>query len=245
MKNIRFYLLGLSLLAIVGCGDYEEVVFDVNNGQTALGFETQLVGVSVPETGVTVSVGVEVTTVSSESRTFNVSVNAEDTTADSEDYSIAPIVVPAGEYIGTLTVDINWDTLEDFVTNILVLDLVTTEGQSIARNGSVSISFIREFVCPDLILNITFDQYAGETSWEITDASGAVVALGDGYGGESSYTEDLCLIDGDYTFTIFDSFGDGICCVYGSGSYEILLDGVVLFTGGEFGASDSQNFTVN
>jgi hypothetical protein len=94
-------------------------------------------------------------------------------------------------------------------------------------------------------LNITFDQYAGETSWEITDASGAVVALGDGYGGESSYTEDLCLIDGDYTFTIFDSFGDGICCVYGSGSYEILLDGVVLFTGGEFGASDSQNFTVN
>jgi hypothetical protein len=44
-----------------------------------------------------------------------------------------------------------------------------------------------------------------ETSWEITDATGAVVASG--AGAESS--EFSCLDDGDYTATGADSYGDG------------------------------------
>ena len=51
-----------------------------------------------------------------------------------------------------------------------------------------------------------------------------------------------CAGDGCYTFTIFDGFGDGICC-YGS---RILLtvDGALVAAGGEFGDSESTTFCV-
>ena len=51
-----------------------------------------------------------------------------------------------------------------------------------------------------------FGSYASEISWEIADASGAVVAAGDAnaaVGGQAS------LPAGDYTFTGYDSYGDG------------------------------------
>ena len=36
-----------------------------------------------------------------------------------------------------------------------------------------------------------------------------------------------------------DSYGDGICCQYGSGSYVVLYDGVQQASGGSFGASET------
>ena len=47
--------------------------------------------------------------------------------------------------------------------------------------------------------------YISETSWEITDAAGNIIASG--AGAESS--EFSCLDDGDYTLTAADSYGDG------------------------------------
>ena len=38
-----------------------------------------------------------------------------------------------------------------------------------------------------------------------------------------------------YQFTIFDSYGDGICCDWGNGSYSVSLDGEVVASGGDFG----------
>ena len=45
-----------------------------------------------------------------------------------------------------------------------------------------------------------------------------------------------------YQFTIFDSFGDGICCSYGEGSYSVSLDGEVMLSGGDFLSSESGSF---
>jgi hypothetical protein len=91
------------------------------------------------------------------------------------------------------------------------------------------------------------DQWGGETSWDITDADGNIVsgtALGD-YEGDSEYFHTVDLDDGDYTFTIYDSFGDGICCTYGDGYYEVSLDdGTVIASGGEFTEFESTSFTL-
>jgi hypothetical protein len=46
------------------------------------------------------------------------------------------------------------------------------------------------------------------------------------------------------TFTIMDSWGDGICCDHGLGSYEVSGCGVVYASGGDFGSSESTTFTV-
>lgn len=47
-----------------------------------------------------------------------------------------------------------------------------------------------------------------------------------------------------YTFEIFDSIGDGICCGYGEGSYMLELNGVRLHeSDGQFESGDSHTFT--
>ena len=54
----------------------------------------------------------------------------------------------------------------------------------------------------------------------------------------------LTLADGNYTFTINDAYGDGICCGYGNGSYSLTSGGTVYASGGSFGSSESTNFCV-
>jgi hypothetical protein len=49
-----------------------------------------------------------------------------------------------------------------------------------------------------------------------------------------------CLPKGKYEFTITDAFNDGICCNYGNGGYEILVDGVSVHTGGQFGSLETK-----
>jgi len=95
----------------------------------------------------------------------------------------------------------------------------------------------------DVSIDITFDNYSEETSWQITNASGAVVASGGIYGaGQTSVSESACLVDGCYDFTISDVYGDGICCSYGSGSYSVTGGGSTLASGGSFTSSETTNF---
>ena len=47
-----------------------------------------------------------------------------------------------------------------------------------------------------------------------------------------------------YSFTITDSFGDGICCAYGEGAYSVTADGEVVASGGDFADSETTLFCV-
>ena len=94
-------------------------------------------------------------------------------------------------------------------------------------------------------LSITFDNYPEETAWTLTNSGGQTVASGGTYGNQadgSTYTEDLCLPDGCYTFTITDVYGDGICCSYGNGSYSLTGSSGVLASGGSFTNSQATDF---
>lgn len=98
-----------------------------------------------------------------------------------------------------------------------------------------------------LTLSITFDNFPEETSWTITNSTNNVVASGGGYNNQpngSTITEDICLTDGCYSFNIFDSDGDGICCSAGNGSYSLLevASGTVLASGGNFSNSETTSF---
>ncbi|MCB0560802.1 MAG: T9SS type A sorting domain-containing protein [Phaeodactylibacter sp.] len=96
-----------------------------------------------------------------------------------------------------------------------------------------------------LTLTITLDNYPEETSWNVRDAGNNVVASGGTYGSQpdgSTIVENINLTDGNYTFTISDAYGDGICCSYGNGSYS-LTDGTnTIASGGAFGSSESTQF---
>jgi subtilisin family serine protease/chitodextrinase len=99
----------------------------------------------------------------------------------------------------------------------------------------------------DLTLTITFDNYPEETSWTLVNSGGSTVASGGTYGSQADGSTLVIPINGladdCYDFTILDSYGDGICCSYGNGSYTLeVTGGATLASGGSFGSSELTNF---
>lgn len=96
------------------------------------------------------------------------------------------------------------------------------------------------------ILTLNFDNYPEESSWDIKNVEGTIVASGGPYGnqiGGSTLFETISLPEGCYAFTIYDLYGDGLCCAYGNGSYS--LDdacGGKHAEGNTFGFSETTNF---
>ena len=67
----------------------------------------------------------------------------------------------------------------------------------------------------------------------------------DAYENNSSYSEDVCVPENsNIYFTIYDSYGDGICCSYGVGSYQVIACGNTLASGGNFNSMESTSFNV-
>jgi hypothetical protein len=71
--------------------------------------------------------------------------------------------------------------------------------------------------CTDALYLLTMspDCFGGEVTWEVEDSQGTVVVSGGPYVDVlpedlQTYFEELCLEAGCYTFTVFDSFGDGL-----------------------------------
>lgn len=98
-----------------------------------------------------------------------------------------------------------------------------------------------------ITLSILTDNYASETTWDIRDGNGNVVASGGPYASNNTtYTHNLCVASDCFDFTIYDSYGDGICCAYGNGSYSLTEDatGSTLASGGAFASSETTNFCV-
>jgi len=97
-----------------------------------------------------------------------------------------------------------------------------------------------------IYVNITVDDYPQETSWNIMDGNQQVIGSGGPYDGTPSgsvVTDSVCVADGCFTFEIVDSFGDGICCGFGQGSYNVSTTQLGTFaTGGDFGSSESTTF---
>jgi len=98
--------------------------------------------------------------------------------------------------------------------------------------------------CVPTTIIINLDQYQGETSWDVKDSTGLVVADGSGYWSEPQYgvvTEQRCLPVGNLVFTIYDSYGDGLNgAMWGGldGSYYLVqcYDTIVTGTDAAFGS---------
>ncbi|MEM6830191.1 MAG: T9SS type A sorting domain-containing protein, partial [Bacteroidota bacterium] len=120
----------------------------------------------------------------------------------------------------------------DFQGDLAIDDLTITR-------GSVSNE-------PDLTLTITFDDYPEETEWEILEG-GTVVVSSEDYASRpdrSTLVEVIALPEGCYDFVMKDEYGDGMCCSYGNGSYELTYGATMLASGGDFAASETTSFCI-
>ncbi len=93
-------------------------------------------------------------------------------------------------------------------------------------------------------LTIMTDNYPGETTWDIKDENGITLYSGGPYTSTNSiFTVGICEPIGCFDFTINDTYGDGICCGYGQGYYNIVdADGTELISGGEFVSQEINDF---
>ncbi|RRS09552.1 MULTISPECIES: endonuclease [unclassified Pseudoalteromonas] len=100
--------------------------------------------------------------------------------------------------------------------------------------------------CQSNSLNLALitDNYASETSWKITNTAGSTMASGGNYSNNQSVNEGICLADGNYTFTILDSYGDGICCSNGSGQYTLTHGSKTIASGGQFTSRQDHSFSL-
>ncbi len=102
--------------------------------------------------------------------------------------------------------------------------------------------------CVDVTLKLTLDLFGSETSWELRDEQGGLLASGSGYDNKKEgqlITQDFCLTEGCYSLKVSDSDGDGMCCQYGNGGFEIVdATGTVLASGGSFDFQTTKQFCV-
>ena len=100
----------------------------------------------------------------------------------------------------------------------------------------------------NVTLTIKFDNYPEETGWTLKNASGTTIdsaSYSTSNPDGSTVTKTFSgLAGGDYTFTITDVYGDGICCSYGSGSYSLTGSTGTIVSGGSFGSSEATNFCI-
>jgi Lysyl oxidase/Secretion system C-terminal sorting domain len=88
-----------------------------------------------------------------------------------------------------------------------------------------------------VVVSIIPDTYPTETTWDLRDGSGNILASGGSVGQNVCVLNTLCL-----RFTIYDSYGDGICCGFGNGSYSVTYGGTLVASGGAFTNQEATDF---
>jgi hypothetical protein len=122
---------------------------------------------------------------------------------------------------------------------------VNVEGQPVGGGGEFGSedSFSFGQCAPpsvDIGLSLRTDNYPGETVVTLTDKSTGQRFWYYGFSeANKSYNLNTTMDPSScYVFEVTDSYGDGVCCQYGQGGFDLSYDGLVVRSGGAFGSSD-------
>jgi hypothetical protein len=144
-----------------------------------------------------------------------------------EDIQLGLLSSPNGNYVIDATVSFPNGSVDEFPGNDL-----SSESLSLFDNS---------FSTTKVYLDILTDNYSEETTWEFRDLNGTVLNQGGPYTADATHFLDtMDVVVGEcYEFEIFDSENDGVCCVFGNGSYELTTDNNTLINqGGDFNSSE-------
>lgn len=148
---------------------------------------------------------------------------------------------------GNDNIDTDEDGIPDFCDACPDSTAEDSDNDGVCDDIDLCIGVDDSLFCEQYQLILLFDDYPQESSWEVLNENGEVVASHPLYPFEVEFTtieESFCLPAGSYTFFMFDTFGDGMCCSYGIGGYELIrvATGEVVGSGGEFDAISSVDF---
>lgn len=202
MKKIKLLSIFSFLFIFISCNDDQNTAFD--GGQTLVQFAgSSSIQPVVIEGTASTDIVVEVSSVSSSDRAIEV-VIGENSTATANQYSISNLVIPAGEYQGTIKVTGNYDNIPQGSNFLLELKLLglPEEGESIGKD-TFKITFFR--FCPVQIGTYTIDMHD---------------SYGDGWqtnGGNGGNGITATLVDADGNETVLEF---GMCTPYEPSPYN-------------------------
>ena len=138
---------------------------------------------------------------------------------------------------------INYNPLE---SNSIVIN-VSDDDNNDNNTNTFYFNQSEVFQTNSITLELITDNYANETTWQLTNSNGTIIAQNGPLSNATTYSTniEIPISEECYTFTINDSYGDGICCGYGTGSYTIEDDNAnIVSSGGEFSSTESSTFRV-
>ena len=132
------------------------------------------------------------------------------------------------------------------LTSSAAVNFAITSPNDVASDDQLNVDFNRR-VAPGqtVTVEIVTDAYGQETRWELRSNAGTVLSSGGPYNNltaigtttQTPVTTTLPAGNECYSLRILDSFGDGMCCDYGQGSYTLKVGSTVVLTGGEFSSN--------
>ncbi|WP_300441092.1 hypothetical protein [Christiangramia sp.] len=217
-----------TLAVVTGC-DFDEETFEPNYASLQYAPNGANVGV---ELGGSTSYDVNVYTanVVNTDRTLTINVGSSSTLSPSAYTVPATVTVPAGSNEATFTVEVS-DIDLGLTGKTLILSLEQEADISVGDPLRLNVAT----VCPgkEFVIDFVLDAYPGETGYTLVNAAGQTVVSVDG---NPAPSRSLCLPSGTYTFTLTDSYGDGIF----DGGVTLSYAGNVLATiDGDFGSETS------
>ena len=151
----------------------------------------------------------------------------------------ATVDIPFQEQgIVAITIDNNLQPLNNNIT--LNLLNINNQADGDLSNNSASIITDLDTDYDIITLQINADNYPDETSWEIYDeGTNQLVNSGSLTWGTQVYTEDICVnYNSCFSLYVYDSWGDGICCGYGIGNFQVTNSSgqTIVYNDGDFGS---------
>ena len=156
--------------------------------------------------------------------------------------------------------DIEFEMEIPFGNHSGLLDFVEVNGEPYEYNSQFAaecLEWVEDIVNADfttLKVFIIQDQNGEQTTWNIINSSGEIIAeggpyqhlMGSGATQPNVHNVENVPVNECYLFTINDSSGNGICCNYGDGSYYVKdAAGNKIFEGdGDFGAEAKHLFSL-
>jgi trypsin len=101
--------------------------------------------------------------------------------------------------------------------------------------------------CVMIRIDIQYDHYPNENSWNLYDADNQVIyRMKAGEIQQAGHVPTTLVVKaGTYRLTVYDKVGDGICCLYGEGFISVYTGDSWVEQSGTFGTETSVDFTVN
>ena len=107
-------------------------------------------------------------------------------------------------------------------TQLLIANTILPNGSADINPSNDQQQLIFSSINGELInINIMTDNYGNENSWKLLNENNIVIDSNDSLLNNTLYELSYCLEYSCYKFIINDSYGDGFCCNFGNGYYEL------------------------